>query len=148
MAEQSYVVLPARIVYAGTSSLSLSLTSPVDVLSGNVVCSNTTVEFTCNARNVETFGWKINDNISIESWHIPSTSSSVQESIRLHGHFEVKVYLEKISSTNGETPTVSSRLMGRVDQGLYNGDEISCVNSTTVPVSQSLNLNYSLAMGK
>ena len=87
--------------------------------------------------------------MSIESWYIPTTSSNVQASIRLHGNFEVKVYLEKISSANGEPPTLSSRFVGRIDQGLYNGDEISCVNSTTtVPVSQSLNLNYSLAMGK
>ena len=129
--------------YAGTPSISLSLTSPVDVISGYAVCSNTNIEFTCNASNVEVFGWLINDT-SIESWYIPTTSSGVQDSIRLHGHFEIQVYLEKISSTNGEPPTVSSRLVGRVDEGLYNGDEIRCLGSTTVVVSQSLNLHYSL----
>ena len=134
--------------YAGTPSISLSLTSPVDVISGNAVCSNTTVEFTCNASNVETFGWLIND-MSIESWYIPTTSSSVQDSIRLRGHFEVKVSLEKISSANGKPPTLLSRLVGRVDQGLYNGDEISCVDNTyTVSVLQSLNLSYYLVTGK
>ena len=133
----------ARIVYAGTPNLSLSLTSPVDVISGNAICSNTTVEFTCNARNVETLGWHIN-NMSIESWYIPTTSSSVQ--VKERGQFEIKLYL---NITDGEPPTVSSRLVGRVDQGLYTGDEISCVDSTTtVPVSQSLNLSYSLVTGK
>ena len=82
----------------------------------------------------------------IESWYIPTTSSSVQVTER--GHFELRLYLEKIN-TNGEPPTVYSRLVGRVDQGLYNGDEISCVDSTTtVPVLQSLNLSYSLVTGK
>ena len=87
--------------------------------------------------------------MSIESWYIPTIGSSVQYSrIRMHGHFEVKVYLEKIS-TNGEPPTVSSRLLGRVNEGLYNGDEIRCSDATTtVVVSQSLNLHYSLVMGK
>ena len=77
----SYLKPPACIVlifndynYAGTPSISLSLTSPIDVISGNAVCSSTTVEFTCNASNVETFGWHINDT-SIESWYIPTTSS-------------------------------------------------------------------------
>ena len=129
--------------YAGTPSiLSLSLTSPIDVTSGNAVCSNTTIEFTCNASNVETFGWHIN-NTSLNSWYIPTTSSSLQVIER--GQFEIKLY---INTTNGEPPTVSSRLVGRVDEGLYNGDEIRCIGSTAVTVSQSLNLNYSLVMGK
>jgi hypothetical protein len=85
--------------------------------------------------------------VSIESWHIPITNSSVQ--FKQRDHFEIKLTLEKINSSNSEPPTVSSKLVGRVDQGLYNGDEISCVDtSTTVTVSQSLNLSYSLVMGK
>ena len=93
---------------------------------------------------METFGWQIN-NKSIESWYIPTTSSSVQVTEE-RDHFEIKLYLD---ITNGEPPTVSSRLVGSIDQGLYNGDEISCVDSTaTVRVSQSLNLSYSLVTGK
>ena len=81
----------------------------------------------------------------IESWYIPTTSSGVQ--VEERGHFEIKLYL---NITNGEPRTVSSRLVGRVDQGLYNGDEISCIDTSTAtePVSQSLNLSYSLVTGK
>ena len=79
--------------------------------------------------------------MSIESWYIPTTSSDIQ--VKERGHFEIKLYL---NTTNGEPPTVSSRLVGRVDQGLYNGNEIRCVGSTTVTVSESLNLSYSLVI--
>ena len=81
--------------------------------------------------------------MTIESWYIPTTSSGVQ--VEECDHFEIKLYL---NITNGELHTVSSRLVGRVDKGLYNGDEIRCYDSTTVTVSQSLNLRYSLVMGK
>ena len=126
---------------AGTPSVSLSLTSPADVLSGNAVCSNTTVEFTCTASSVETLGWHI-DNIPFESWYIPTTSSGTHFRERDH----IEVYLEKMSFTNSEPLTVSSRLRGRVDQGLNNGSEISCIGTTTDDYMESLNLRYSLVL--
>lgn len=130
------------LMHAGVPSVSLDQTSPVDVLSGNAVCSNTTVEFTCIANNVETLGWHVNDR-HIASWHVRSNVKPVDD-----GRVEAYLDLNDTIINEGQFNTVTSKLVSSVDQSLLNGDEIRCEGTTNMNVEDSLVLNYSIVNGK
>ena len=131
--------------------LSLRLTSSVDVLSGNTICSNTTFEFTCIASGVDTLGWKkTNGTNLIIQWNVNIKSTLVQVTYR----DPFKVYLDKFNISRVEGVEVfanfTSRLVGTVGQGLHSGDEIRCLGTgfTVTQVMESLSLNYSIVTGK
>ena len=114
------------------------------MLSGNAVYSNTTVEFTCTASNVETLGWDVNDR-AIDSWHILSFNRPVGED------GPIKAYLDLNKTiTNGTLMfiTAISTLVSTIDQGLHNGDQIRCKGTTKVNVEDIQVLNYSIVNGK
>ena len=136
----------------GDLALSLNLTSSVDVLSGNVVCSNTTVEFTCTASGVHTLGWRRKNSTVpvtlIKGWHIHNMAP-----LEDRNYPGIEVYLDKTTTdtvTEAETlvfTSVTSRLVSTVDHGLYNGDEIICLGVSTMNIMKSQILNYSIIMG-
>ena len=136
---------------AGSPSLSLSVTSPIDVLSGNTVCSNTTVEFTCIASDIDTLGWQRGSrtmaSMLITSWHVSAAPHPYHDG-------SIDVYLNKtvIGDSDAEGrqvfTNITSTLVGTVDQGLHSGDEIRCVGRISTDVMESLILNYSIITGK
>ena len=135
---------------AGTpnATVHLNQTSPIDVLSGNAVCSNTTVEFTCIASGVDTIGWQINSGRR-ETWH--ATSSS-----RISYLDQNKIYFDSIlwigSSSNGAGIfNITSRFVGTIDHGLHSEDNITCLGlgtGTTTPEMESQTLHYSTVTGE
>ena len=131
------------------SSLSLNLTSSVDVLSGKAICSlNTTVEFTCTASGFLLLVWQnrsrtATDYMDIEDLTVRDIPAAPFE--RSHGHFTVFLDSGNASANNIYT-NVTSRLVTTIDRGLHNGDEIRCTNG--FDVVKSLTLNYSRLIGK
>ena len=120
------------------------------MLSGNAICSNTTFEFTCIVSDVDTVGWRKNDDMILIRWNINSKSTLM--SFEYRDQFEVHLDNFNTSTVKGREvfTNLTTRLIGTVDQSLHSGDEIRCLGTgfTTPQVMRSLNLNYSIVTGK
>ena len=83
----------------------------------------------------------------ITVWHVSAAPRPYHDG-------SIDVYLNKtiIGDSDAEGrqvfTNVTSTLVGTIDQGLHNGDEIRCVGISSKEVMESLIINYSIVTGK
>ena len=99
----------------GQAPVSLTLTSPVDTTSGNTICPNTKVEFTCMGVSVTASTWQRN-GMDIESFNVLSVL----------GRFEQDPFITFLDVNTGDPANMTSRLVFNVTD-VMSGDTINCI---------------------
>ena len=106
----------------------MTLTSPVDVTSGNTICPNTKVEFTCIGISVTASTWRRN-GMDIDAFNVLSG---------LGRREPVDPFITFLDVNTGDPANMTSRLVFNVSD-VMSGDTIDCITSGG---GRTVTLNY------
>ena len=104
-------------MFVGQSPVSLTLTSPVDVTSGNTVCPNTEVELSCIAVGISALTWRRN-GMDIDSFNVLSEL----------GRREQDPFTTFLDMNTGYPANMTTRLTFNASD-VMSGDTIDCTTN-------------------
>ena len=104
-------------LFVGQSSVTLTLTSPIDVTSGNTICPNTEVELSCIAVSVTALAWRRN-GMDIDAFNVLSAL----------GTFERDPFITFLDVNTGDPANMNSRLVFNASD-VMSGDTIDCITN-------------------
>ena len=108
----------AIIMFVGQLSVTLTLTSPVDVTSGNTICPNTKVEFTCIAVRVTGLAWRRN-SMDIDAFNVLSA---------LGRREPVDPFITYLDMNTGDPANMTTRLVFNASD-VMSDDTIDCITN-------------------
>ena len=115
-------------MFVGQAPVSLTLTSPVDVTSGNTICPNTKVEFTCIAVSVTALTWRRNV-MDIDSFNVLSA---------LGRREPVDPFITFLDVNTGDPANMTTRLVFNASD-VMSGDTVDCITNRG---GRTVTLNY------